>query len=425
MSRILLLKNATIIDPNSPLNSKKRDILIENGSILKISTNITPPKNTKVVSEKNLHVCPGLFDLTVHFGEPGFEHKETLDSGCNAAMYGGFTGVGLSPETNPALDNKSAIEFCINSSRDHLVDVFPYGTVSKSREGKELCEMYDLKESGAIGFFDGKKPIKSAGLMSRALLYTKNFNGLIFSFPYDSSLSPKGQMNESLESTKLGLEGIPALAEELHLSRDLFLTSYNNAKIHFASISTESSVAMLLEAKQNNINVSSSVAIHNLILTDNTLSDFDSNYKVLPPLRSTTDQKTLVEGLKEGIIDVITSDHYPHEIEAKKKEFNLADFGVIGTQIAFPLAVTHLQKTLGLEAIVTKMSINPRTILELDVPIIKTGFKANLTLFNPKQEFEFNNINNQSLSDNSPFLNTKLNCKILGVINGDKYHFND
>jgi dihydroorotase len=285
--------------------------------------------------------------------------------------------------------------------------------------------MFDLKESGAVGYFDGKKPIKSAGLMARALLYAKNFNGLILSFAYDSSLSPKGQMNESVESTQLGLEGIPSISEELQLSRDLFLTSYNDAKIHFTTVSTESTVPMLLEAKQNGINVSSSVAIHNLILTDNSLSDFDTNYKVLPPLRTDDDRNTLIEGLRDGVIDVITSDHSPEDSESKKMEFSLANFGVIGTQIAFPLAVTHLSDTLGLENIVTKMAINPRTILELDLPIIKEGFKANITLFNPDKETIYNQESNQSLSDNSPFFNSTLTCKVAGVINGDKYHFND
>mgnify|MGYP001175813000 CR=1 FL=1 len=425
MGKSILLKNVTIIDPNSPFNKKKKDVLIENGIISKIADKLSDSKSDLTITENGLHICPGLFDLLVNFGEPGCEYKETLNSGCNAAMHGGFTGVGLSTNTNPARDNKTAIEFCINSTDQHLVDVHPFGTITKSREGKELSEMFDLKESGAVGYFDGKRPIKSAGLMARALLYAKNFNGLILSFAYDSSLSPKGQMNESIESTKLGLEGIPSISEELQLSRDLFLTSYNDAKIHFATVSTESTVPMLLEAKQNGINVSSSVAIHNLVITDNSLSDFDTNYKVLPPLRTDDDRKTLIEGLKDGVIDVITSDHSPEDSESKKMEFSIANFGVIGTQIAFPLAVTHLSDSLGLENIVTKMAINPRTILELDLPIIKEGFKANITLFNPDKETIYNQESNQSLSENSPFFNSTLTCKVAGVINGNKYHFND
>ena len=199
MGKSILLKNVTIIDPNSPFNKKKKDVLIENGIISKIADKVSDSKSDLTINENGLHICPGLFDLLVNFGEPGYEYKETLDSGCNAAMHGGFTGVGLSTNTNPARDNKTAIEFCINSTEQHLVDVHPFGTITKSREGKELSEMFDLKESGAVGYFDGKRPIKSAGLMARALLYAKNFNGLILSFAYDSSLSPKGQMNESVE----------------------------------------------------------------------------------------------------------------------------------------------------------------------------------------------------------------------------------
>lgn len=425
MKTTILLKKATIIDPNSPFNKQVKDILIENGMIVNVANNIKAASTALIIKEEGLHVCPGLFDLLVDFGEPGFEHKETLETGCNAAMHGGFTGVGLSPNSEPPRDNKSAVEFCINKSAEHLVDLFPMGTISKGLNGKELSEMFDLKSSGAIAYFDGKKPIESAGLMARALLYTKNFNGLVFSFPYDSSLSVNGQMNESIESTKLGLQGIPAIAEELQMSRDLFLASYNEAKIHFTTVSSQSTVPMLLEAKQNNINVSSSVAIHNLILTDDSLREFDSNYKVLPPLRTQDDKNALIEGLKNGIVDVITSDHTPQDIESKKMEFSIADFGIIGTQTAFPLAVTHLSKSLGLEEIVIKMAINPRTILQLDTPVLNKGFQANITLFNPNKEFIFTKENNQSLSENSPFLNTALTCKVVGVINGKKYHLND
>jgi dihydroorotase len=425
MKTTILLKSVTIIDPNSPFNKQVKDILIENGMIVNVANNIKAPSTALIIKEEGLHVCPGLFDLLVDFGEPGFEHKETLETGCNAAMHGGFTGVGLSPNSEPPRDNKSAVEFCINKSAEHLVDLFPMGTISKGLNGKELSEMFDLKSSGAIAYFDGKKPIESAGLMARALLYTKNFDGLVFSFPYDSSLSVNGQMNESIESTKLGLQGIPAIAEELQMSRDLFLASYNEAKIHFTTVSSQSTVPMLLEAKQNNINVSSSVAIHNLILTDDSLREFDSNYKVLPPLRTQDDKNALIEGLKNGIVDVITSDHTPQDIESKKMEFSIADFGIIGTQTAFPLAVTHLSKSLGLEEIVVKMSINPRTILQLDTPVLNKGFQANITLFNPNKEFIFTKENNKSLSENSPFLDTALTCKVVGVINGGKYHLND
>jgi dihydroorotase len=390
----------------------------------KIGANLTSD-NALVVQEKGLHVCPGLFDMNVDFSEPGNEHKETLLTGCNAAMHGGFTGVSLDANSLPARDNNSSIEFCIHKTKEHLVDVHPMGSITKSRKGKELSEMYDMKLSGAVAFYDGKEPIENAGVFSRALLYAKNFNGLILSFPYDKSISSNGQMHEGVESTKLGLQGMPSLSEELQLSRDLFLTSYNDAKIHFSNISCGTSIPILMEAKGSKLNVSAGVAIHNLILTDENLADFDSNFKVTPPLRSKDDNNALIKGLKSGVLDVITSDHSPQDTESKIMEFGLAEFGMIGTQTAFPLAVTHLSKTLGLEKIITSMSINPRTILQLEVPIIKKGFKANITLFNPTKNWTFTHENNQSISENSPFFNTVLNCKVVGTINGSKVFMNE
>jgi len=299
------------------------------------------------------------------------------------------------------------------------------GTVTKGKKGEELAEMYDMSQSGAVAFYDGKDPIKNAGVLSRALLYSKNFNGLVLSFPYDNSISPNGQVNEGIESTKLGMEGIPSLSEEIQISRDLYLAAYNNSKIHFSAISCRSSVPMIMEAKANELQVSAGVPIHNLILTDKDTEDFDSNYKVIPPLRTKEDHEALIEGLKAGIIDVITSDHTPQDPESKVVEFGNADFGIIGTQTAFPLAVTHLSKALGLEGIVTKMSINPRTILQLEIPIIDKGFEANLTLFNPNEKWVFTKENNQSVSENSPFFDMELNCKVIGAINGKKVFLNE
>ncbi len=424
MKKKIIIKNVKIIDPNSSYNNQTKDILINNGMVEKIGAKIQD-ESASIIEQKGLHVCPGLFDMNVDFGEPGYEHKETLISGCDAAKQGGFTGIGLVPNCIPSRDNNSAIEYCINRTDGHLVDVFPMGTVTQGKKGEELSEMYDMTQSGAVAFYDGKDSIKNAGLLSRALLYSNNFNGLIFSFPYDKSVSSNGQMNEGIESTKLGMEGIPALSEEIQISRDLYLAAYNDAKIHFSTISCSSSVPMIMEAKVNQLMVSSGVAIHNLILTDKDAEGFDSNYKVLPPLRTIEDNQILIEGLKEGVIDVITSDHTPQNPESKIVEFGLADFGIIGTQTAFPLAVTHLAKNLGLETIITKMSINPRTILQLEVPIIEKGFKANFTLFNPSEKWTFTKNNNQSLSENSPFFDIEMTCKVVGTINGKKVFIND
>ena len=424
MKKKIIIKKAKIIDPNSPFNGQLKDVLINNGMIEKVAKNISDDGAT-VIEQKGLHICPGLFDMNVDFSEPGYEHKETLISGCNAAQSGGFTAIGLIPNAHPPRDNNSAVEYCINKTADHLVDVYPMGTVSQERKGNELAEMYDMSLSGAVAFYDGKNSIQNAGLLSRALLYSKNFNGLVLSFPYDNSISPNGQINEGVESTQLGMEGIPSLSEELQISRDLYLAAYNDAKIHFSTISCSSSVPMILEAKANQLQVSAGVPIHNLILTDKDTEGFDSNYKVIPPLRTKEDHESLIEGLKNGVIDVITSDHSPQDPESKVVEFGNADFGIIGTQTAFPLAVTHLKESLGLDGIVTKMSINPRTILQIEVPIIDDGFVANLTLFNPNEKWTFTKQNNQSLSENSPFFNKELNCKVIGTINGKKVFMNE
>jgi dihydroorotase len=415
----ILIKRAKIIDPNSKFNNKIKDILIVDGIIHKIADKISD-KNVKLIEEDNLHICPGLFDMNVNFPEPGYEDRETLESGCNAAMAGGFTGVALIPDSLPERDNKSSIEYIINNTESNLVDVFPYGTVSKNKNGESLSEMFDMNNSGAVGFLDANSPIKNAGLLSRALLYAKDFDGLIISEPYDNTISPNGQMNEGIESTKIGLEGIPSLSEELQLSRDLLLTSYNNARLHISKISSGLSVPIIKEAKENKLDVSASVAIHNLILCDKNLSSFDSKYKLLPPLRTEDDKNELISALKNGIIDVITSDHCPQNIESKDCEFDIASFGAIGTQNAFCLAVTNLEEHLGLETIITKMSINPRTILRLDIPIIETNYKANITIFNPKKKWKFSIENNKSLNNNSPYFDLEMKCKIVGVINGEK-----
>jgi len=414
-----LIKRAKIIDPNSKFNNKIKDILVVDGIIHKIADKISD-NDAEIIEQDNLHICPGLFDMNVNFPEPGYEDRETLESGCNAAMAGGFTGVGLVPDSFPETDNKSSVEYILNNTKDYLVDVFPYGTISKNKKGESLSEMFDMKNSGAIGFLDANFPIKNAGLLSRALLYAKNFDGLIISEPYDNTISPNGQMNEGIESTKLGLEGIPSLSEEIQLSRDLLLSSYNNARLHISKISSGLSVPIIKEAKENNLDISSSVAIHNLILNDKDLSSFDSNYKLNPPLRTEDDKNELISALKNDIIDVITSDHCPQNIESKDCEFEIASFGAIGTQNAFCLAVTFLEKSLGLETIITKMSINPRTILKLDIPKIETKYKANITIFNPKKKWEFTKENNKSLNNNSPYFDLEMKCKIVGVINGDK-----
>ena len=418
----ILIKAAKVIDPNSSFNGKTVDVYIEEGIIKNIGKNLTDIAD-EVIQEKNLHISPGLMDMHAEFCEPGMEYKEDLISGANAAAKGGFTSVAIMPNTNPTRSSKTDIEFVKSRTQSHIVDVFSIGALSHNLEGKELSEMYDMKQAGAVAFSDNKKAIESSGLMSRALLYSKNFDGLIISFANDESLSNEGQMHEGEVSTSLGLESIPTLSEELQISRDLFLTSYNESKIHFSTISTANSVTMIQEAKNEGINVTSEIAAHQIALTDTALVDFDSNYKTLPPLREDIDAEALIEGLKDGTIDVIVSDHTPQDIECKQKEFDLAEFGIIGLQTAFPIACTHLIEHIGIEGIIQKMAINPRTILQLDVPVIEKEFSANITLFNPTKKWTLTKEMLVSKSANTPFIGTEFTGKVLGIINNDTIDF--
>lgn len=419
----ILIKAAKIIDPNSPFNGKTVDVFIKEGTISSIGNDLNE-KADKIIEEDNLHISPGFMDMHADFCEPGLEYKEDLLSGANAAAKGGFTSVAIMPDSTPTRSTKSDIEFVINKTQNHIVDVLPIGALSQKLEGKELAEMYDMKQSGAIAFSDNKKSVANAGLMSRALLYTKNFDGLVISFANDESISHGGQMHEGIVSTSLGLESIPTLAEEIRMSRDLFLTAYNRSKIHFSTISTANSVAMINEAKSEGLNVTCEIAAHQIALTDKELTEFDSNYKTLPPLREDIDTEALIEGLKDGTIDVICSDHTPQDIEAKQKEFDLAEFGIIGLQTAFPIACTHLKEHIGLEGIVQKMAINPRTILKIDVPVIDENFTANITLFNPEEKWTLTKDMLVSKSKNTPFIGTEFTGKVLGIIHNDEASMN-
>jgi len=412
----VLIKHATIVDPNSEWNGKQADLLIENGIITKIADSIKSD-NAQTVAIDNLHVSPGWFDLHANFRDPGEEFKEDLASGIQSAIAGGFTGVALMPTTKPAISSKANVEYVLNHSATSAVDVLPCGTLSENLKGEQLSEMYDMKKAGAVAFTDDKKSVSNSGLMSRALLYSKNFDGLVMSFAFDKSAQLHGQMNEGVTSTLLGLEGIPNLAEELQITRDLYLAEYNDARIHFSTISTSRSLDLIAEAKDAGLNVSCDVAVHNLVLNDQVIETFDSNFKVLPPLRSEEDRLELIQGLKEGTIDVICSDHSPEDPENKNLEFGEANFGIIGLETLFGLINTNLSGEIPLDELICKISINPRTILKQDIPVVKEGFTANLTLFDPALEWVYEKENVKSKSKNSPFLGSTFVGKPIGIYN--------
>lgn len=420
----ILIKSAKIIDSNSPYNGKTVDLLIEKGIIQKIRSNIPSTEKHKEISLDGLHVSAGWLDMKANFCDPGHEYKEDLSSGLKAAALGGFTGVVSMPDTLPVTNSKSGIEYLINKAKGNIVDIYPTGSLSYNCEGKEIAEMYDMHLAGAVAFTDNKKSINNPSLLNRALLYNQSFKGLVISFPNDQNIFNNGQINEGVTSTHLGLKGIPSLAEELMVSRDIYLAEYCDAPIHLSNISTKKSVSLIKQAKAKGIKVSADVNSYHLLLDESELEEFGSNYKVMPPLRTKDDQKALIAGLKDGTIDIICSDHTPEDIENKQCEFEHAAFGIINLQTSFAVCNEALQKKLSVNEIIEKITSNPRNLLEIENPEIKEGAKANLTLFNPKLSWSLDEKEIVSKSKNTPFIGKKLTGKVYGIINNNKLSIN-
>ncbi len=416
----VLIKSAVIIDQNSKHHQKKRAVLIENGIITKITSTIKNEKNYKEVTLENLYISNGWFDTSVCFGEPGFEERETIENGLKTAAKSGFTAVAVNPNSNPKADNKAAVEFLINKASKNAVTLYSIGNLTKNGEGKELAELYDMQNSGAIAFGDYNTPISNANLLKVAMQYAQSFNGLVLSFPQDNSIARDGLANEGKNSTKLGLKGIPSLAEELQIARDLFLLEYTGGKLHIPTITTANSVKLIKEAKKKGLDVSCSVSAHHLSLTDDELFGFNANSKVTPPLRTKNDVKALKKGVEDGTIDIITSDHNPIDIEHKKVEYNNAKYGAIGLESLFGI----LSKTIDLERLIKCLTKNPTKRFGLDSSIIKEGEVANITLFNPDKKSIFTEENIISTSKNSTFLNKEMNGKVYGIFAKNKLILN-
>jgi len=410
----VLLKNVTIVATNNKdLHLKKRDILIKNGVIDKIASIIKTPEKTKIIEYKNLHVSVGWFDSSISFGEPGFEERETIANGLKVAAKSGFTDVVLNPNGYPVPDSSSDIIFLKNAAKNQVTDLHPMGTLTVKAEGNKLAELFDMKNSGAVAFYDFKHPIQNSNLLKIALQYAQNFNGLVCSFPMNVQIAGKGQVHEGEISTKMGLKGIPSLAEELQITRDLFILEYAGGKLHIPTISTAKSVKLIAEAKKKGLDVTCSVAIHNLNFTDDKLNEYDTNFKVMPPLRTQKDVKALQKGLKDGNIDFVTSDHTPMNIEEKRVEFDNAAFGTIGLESAFG-TLNHI---FGLETTVEILT-RGRERFQLKVPEIKAGSIASLTLFDANATLLFEEQIIHSTSKNSMFVKQNLKGKVFGTIHG-------
>ncbi len=410
-----LIKSATIVDSKSEFHNEKVDILIENGRITKISKRILNPSNYQEISLENLHVSQGWFDSSVSFGEPGFEERETISNGLKTAALSGFTSIALNANSNPVIDSYADISLVKAKAEKSAVQLFPIGALTQGSNTIDLAELYDMKNAGAVAYYDYQQPISNPNLMKIALQYASHFGGLVCSFPQESQISGLGVVNEHINSTKLGLKGNPALAEELQVARDLFLLEYTEGKLHIPTISTVKSVELIRAAKAKKLDVTCSVAIHNLLFTDDSLESFDTNFKVLPPLRTTSDCEALIQGLKDGTIDMVTTDHNPIDIEHKKVEFDYAKYGTIGLEAAFGALQTMFttKKTISLLT-------QGKSRFGITSTSINEGEKANITLFNPDRPYNFNLSNIHSKSKNCAYLGKSLNGQVYGIIANNK-----
>ncbi|MFV8270195.1 dihydroorotase [Flavobacterium sp. GT2N3] len=411
----LIIRDAKIIDSKSPFHNKTVDILIVNGFIKKMGTSLPNLNKAEEVKLDNLHVSQGWFDSSVSLGEPGFEDRETITNGLNVAAKSGFTAIALQPNSFPCIDNQSQVNFVLNKALGFATQLYPIGALSKESAGKDMAELYDMKKAGAVAFGDYNKSLENANLLKIALQYVQDFDGLILAFSQDANIKGNGVANEGIVSTRLGLKGIPNLAEELQVARNLFLLEYTGGKLHIPTISTRKSVQLIKAAKANGLNVTCSVAVHHLVLTDEKLEGFDTRYKVAPPLRTDADRKALLTGIKEGTIDMITSDHNPMDIEHKKMEFDGAKNGTVGMESAFGALMT----VLPLETIIDKLTAG-KSRFGIDIQIINEGSKANITLFNPDPKSIFTKSCILSKSKNSAFLEKEIKGKVYGIVNQGK-----
>lgn len=415
----IIIREAKIIDPKSPFHNKTSDILIVDGFIKKIGTALSNSENAEEVKLPNLHVSQGWFDSSVSLGEPGFEDRETISNGLEVAAKSGFTAIALQPNANPIIDNQSQVNFVKSKANGFATQLYPIGALTKESEGKDMAELFDMKKAGAVAFGDYNKSLDNANLLKIALQYVQDFDGLVIAFAQDEKIKGNGVANEGIVSTRLGLKGIPNLAEELQIARNLFLLEYTGGKLHIPTISTAKSVALIKDAKAKGLNVSCSVSVHHLTLNDSILEEFDTRYKVSPPIRTETDRLALIEGVLDGTINMITSDHNPMDIEHKKMEFDNAKNGTIGLESAFGA----LSNVLPLETIIDKLTAG-KAIFGIENQTIEEGAKASITLFNPDEKSVFTDQYILSKSKNSAFLGMEMKGKAYGIVNQNQLILN-
>jgi dihydroorotase len=413
----ILIKAAEIFDKQSTFHRQVKNVLIQNGKIIEIGD-----KNysaDKTIQANGMILSTGWFDVGAFVGDPGVEYKEDLHSLAKAAATGGFTEVAILPNTQPSVQSKNEVSYITQNNDNRLVQIHVLASVTKNNKGEELTEMIDLNQAGAIGFTDGLKPVWHTDIFLKSLQYLQKFDGVLIDQPEDKHLNLFGQMHEGVNSTMLGLKGMPRIAEEVAVSKNLELLSYAGGRLHIAKISTAKTVEMIKTAKKKGLNVTCSVNSYQPLLDDSLLHDFDTNFKVNPPLREKVDQDGLLRGLKDGTIDIICSGHLPQDEESKQVEFDMADFGIINLQ-TFAAQLVQLNKSIEMEELIEKITTNPRKLFKMIEPSIEIEAKANLTLLDPNKEWVFSASENMSRSSNSPWLGKKLKGKVVATFNNSK-----
>lgn len=416
----ILLKEARIVSLGSPYDGKKMDVLVQDGNIAEIAEHIKSTAEV-VISSPHLHVSLGWFDMAARFFDPGLEHKEDLASGLRAAQRGGFTEVACLPNTKPVLQTKDNVEYLLSKSAASAVQLHVIAAATENLDGKAMTEIFDLHNAGAVAFSNGDHPLANAGLVVRLIQYLAQLDTLLMVHPEEPTLNLHGVMHEGDTSVFLGQKGMPSIAEYLSVSRDLALLKYAGGKLHFSKISAAESVELIRQAKAQGLKVSCDVAVPNLVFDDMALTEFDTNYKTMPPLRTKKDQEALWQGLADGTIEAIVTDHHPHDEESKKLEFDMADFGMTQLETAFALLNSRYAAFMSLSQLVEKITIGPRRLLKTNMPHVAPGEKANLTVFDPSLEWMYEEKTIQSKSKNSPVLGKKLKGKVLAIFHKGQF----
>lgn len=414
----VLIQQVSITDPLSPLHGTRQDIFIESGHIRDIQSTLTVSAD-KVVAGHDLHISPGWVDIFTQFGDPGYEYKETLETGAAAAAAGGYTDVFVIPNNKPVTDNKSQATYISRRSASLPVNVHPIGALSKGAEGKDLAEMYDMREAGAIAFSDGLNPVQSSGVLLKALQYVKAFDGIVIQIPDDKSVGVNGLMHEGIISTQLGLPGKPMMAEELLVARDIKLARYADSRLHFTGVTSPKSLEYIRRAKEAGLAITCSVAPYHLFFTDEDLLQYDTNLKVYPHLRTKKDRDALQQAVADGTVDCIASHHRPHESDSKVLEFEYAQYGMTGLETCYAVLKTAMPSIPEVRW-VELLSVRPRQIFGLPDATIKIGAPAAVTIFEPSGQITVTDAFFRSKSTNSAFKGSTLQGKVHGVINGEK-----